>query len=107
MIDACFNLIQSKPENARQFRVVAMLCRPELFGSEVAIYTNEEIYQQQIWTGNHEFGFVRPITNKSLAKEWGLVLPAGFSEHGVEVQGTGSDDTGWFIFEKWFLGEAG
>jgi hypothetical protein len=107
VIDACFNLIQSKPENARQFRVVAMLCRPELFASEVAIYTNEKIYQDQIWTGDHECGSVRTITGKSFAKEWGLVLPAGFSEHCLEVQGTGSDGTGWYVFEQWFLGEAG
>ena len=84
-----------------------MLCRPELFGSEVCIYTDEKVYQDQIWTGDHEFGFVRTIIGKSLTKEWGLVLPAGFSEHGLEVQGTGSEGTGWYISEHWLFGEVG
>jgi hypothetical protein len=105
VVDACSNLIQSKPAHARPFRVVALLSWPDLFPSRVCIYTDEEIFQRQMYTGEHEFGSVKAITNRSFAKERGLVLPAGFSERGLEVQGTGSDGTGWYVFEHWFFGE--
>ncbi|HEX4961681.1 MAG TPA: DUF3916 domain-containing protein [Thermoanaerobaculia bacterium] len=105
LIDACSHLIQSKPEEAKPFRVVAAICWPGMFASEVCIYTSEDVFQDQVQTWENEFGSVKTITGKSFAQEWGLALPAGFHERGLEVHGMISEDVGWFTFEQWLFGE--
>lgn len=90
LIDACGHLLADKPEFARETRVTCVVCLPDMFISEVCIYLDEAYYRGHITGGR--------IVGRRLSAEWGLELPEGVDELGVEV-----DDGG----ERWYFGEVG
>ncbi|MBC3874743.1 DUF3916 domain-containing protein [Undibacterium flavidum] len=106
LINACTKLMQSKPENAKSFRVVATICIPDMFTSEVCIYTDEEYFQIKIQPRTNNDGKTVLLHGRSLANEWGLVLPDGVKELGVSLTYQGYDDPDdWYVSEHWQFGE--
>lgn len=105
LIDATGHLIASKPEYANAFRVTCVVCLPDMFTSEVCIYLQEEYFRSHTAESVDRFGATNEIKNRSLAKEWGLILPDGVSELGVAVDYRSDEDDGSFVGERWYFGE--
>jgi hypothetical protein len=106
LIDACHKLIVSKPPGAAALRVVATICLPDMYTSEVCVYSDEQYFQSKVSPAASEFGAATPIQNRSLASEWGLLLPAGIQELGLALDYRGyADFNDWYTGEHWYFGE--
>jgi len=106
MIEACSNLVSAKPATASSLRVVATICLPDMFSSEICIYSDEAYFQSKVRTNVDASGSVTALGDRRLTKEWGLVLPAGMQESGVAVVSSGSDSSDeQYVSEHWFFGE--
>lgn len=107
MIDAACHLAQAKPAHLNDIRVTCLVSRPNVFASELCLYTREDYYRwhigEQPWPSVHK----SPITNKSLCKEWNLSLPNMFSEYGmlVTTEIDDEDEKNTYICEDWLIGE--
>ena len=110
LIDACNFMIQAKPIWARDSRVVATICLPDMFTSEICIYLQDEYFQSHISATREEYyseSYERnKITKKSLAEEWKLSLSKNIKELGVESKYINSINykENWTI-ETWYFGE--
>ncbi len=110
LIDAASHLMAAKPEDAKEFRVTCSICLPEMFSSEICIYLQEEYFQSHTTDSFKDFGIYGSATKKkikerSLAKEWGLLLPEGFSEIGIKIdEEDGCPGDSW-SGEYWYFGE--
>ncbi|VVQ32152.1 hypothetical protein PS943_02725 [Pseudomonas fluorescens] len=100
MINAAHNMLQARPENAIDCRVVAVICLPEMFSSEICIYTDLEYHRGHI----PSFGDEHHRTDKSLATEWGLILPEGMKERGLRYTAEDCDEQPYEA-ERWYFGE--
>jgi hypothetical protein len=103
LINAAYFLYLSKPEGALSYRVTCCVMLPEMFSSELCIFTSEEYFQEHTNKGTNSFGEISIISNKSLANEMGLVLPIGFHELGVLR--TYIDEGVVYRSECWYFGE--
>ncbi len=100
LIDACANLIHAKPKKFEKIRVTALISLPDMFGSEICLYVDEDYFRAH----TRIVGETKKITNKSLSKDWGLVLPEGVHELGITFQVV-DDEYGDKVVEQWFFGE--
>lgn len=107
LIDACQHLMLSKPEFAKDWRMTAVICLPDFFTSEICIYKDEGYFSSHTRESSSKCGSSRHIAERSLASEWGLVLPEGMGELGVLLEGIEDynrpDD--WYACERWYFGE--
>lgn len=100
--------MMSKPLGAAPCRVVATICLPDMFTSEICVYSDERCFQGTVEPAASEFGATVRIESRSLASEWGLVLPAGVGELGVALAYRGyPDEDDWYTSEHWCFGEVG
>jgi len=77
-----------------------------MFTSEVCLYRSEEYYQGFITEERSENGASALIKDRSLAAEWGLVLPDNVQEIGISLAYYGSEDRDeWFTGECWYYGQ--
>lgn len=88
-------------------RTTCVICLPDMFTSEMCFYFSEPYFQCFITEdAERARGMSRRIHDRSLAKEWGLVLPPPVKEIGVELQVIGFDDpNNHFHGERWYYGE--
>lgn len=110
LIDAVGYFMAAKPESAKEFRVTCSICLPEMFASEICIYLQEEYFQSHTTDGVDHCGTTtrERIKGRSLAKEWGLILPEGASELGVAVDYRKEEDDDSSVDwsgEDWYFGE--
>lgn len=106
LINACSNLITATTGMNYSPRIIASVCLPDMFTSEICIYRFEEYYQGFITEGRSENGASVLLKNRSLAAEWGLVLPANMQEIGITLEYYGSEDRNeWFTRERWYYGQ--
>jgi hypothetical protein len=106
LIDACDKLIVSKPPGAESLRVVATICLPDMYTSEVCIYSDDQYFESKVKPGASEFGTATRIRGRSLASEWGLHLPSDVQELGVALDYRGyADVNDWYTGEHWYFGE--
>lgn len=106
LIDACAKLIQSKPNSANAFRIVATICIPDMFTSEVCIYTDEDYFQSKVQPETTKHGETTLLRGRSLVSEWGLILPDGVKELGVSLNYQDFDDPDdSYVSEHWNFGE--
>lgn len=106
LIDACAHLIAAKPASADPFRVLATICLPDMFSSEVCIYSDRDYYHSKISPAPSKNGTCTPITDRKLSEEWGLNLPAGIGEYGLALDFRGHEDPDyWYVGEVWYFGE--
>ena len=100
MIEACANLIHAKPIKFKNVRVTALISLPDMFSSEICLYLDEAYFRGHTLVS----GETKLITEKSLSKDWGLVLPEGVHELGITFPIT-DDEDGDKVVEQWFFGE--
>lgn len=106
LVDACAHLIAAKPPSATKFRVVATICLPKMFPSEVCVYSDERYFQEMVQIGQSRHGATRRIEGRSLANEWGLVMPATIREFGLAYDNSmASNLEDRRVGEYWFFGE--
>lgn len=106
LIDACSNLIIATADLEDSPRVTTLICLPDMFTSEVCLYRSEDYFQGFISEGRSEKGTSSRIRERSLAAEWGLILPHHVQELGVVLEYDGSEncDQG-FTGERWYYGQ--
>jgi hypothetical protein len=100
MINAAHRMLQARPENTIDCRVVAAICLPDMFSSEICIYTDLEYHRGQIPSLDSE----HCRTDKSLAAEWGLTLADKVKERGLRYTYKDTDGRPYEI-ERWYFGE--
>ncbi|SNY66505.1 DUF3916 domain-containing protein [Enterobacter sp. CC120223-11] len=106
MINACSNLILATTGLDNVPRITTVICLPDMFTSEVCLFRSEEYFQSFITEGSSENGSSILLRERSLAREWGLILPDGVQELGITLDYYGSDDTDeWFSGERWYYGQ--
>jgi len=106
MINACSNLITVTADMDYCPRITAVICLPDMFTSEICLYRSEEYYQSFIIEARSENGASALINERSLASEWGLILPANVQELGIALEYYGSEDYDeWFTGERWYYGQ--
>jgi hypothetical protein len=106
MINACSNLMLATADFDDTPRITAVICLPDMFTSEVCLFRSEEYFQGFITEGNSENGSSVLLRERSLAREWGLILPDGVRELGITLDYYGGDDPDeWFSGERWYYGE--
>lgn len=106
LVNACAHLISAKPPSLPNYRVTCSIFLPNMFDSQVCIYMDEDYYQGHITEGTYEYGTITRLTEKSLAKNWGLTLPPHVKELGVYLNFDSSEDDWSLVGERWFFGEA-
>ncbi|WP_038913635.1 DUF3916 domain-containing protein [Dickeya zeae] len=106
MINACYNLMIATAGCDGIPRITSVICLPDMFTSEVCLFRSEEYFQSFITEGRSENGSSVLIRERSLAKEWGLILPDGVQELGITFDYYGGDDPDeWFSGERWYYGQ--
>lgn len=106
LIDAAYQIFLAKPPHLKNYRVTYVICLPDMFTSEICIYTSEQYFQFHTEAWDREPEKLDTTLNRSLAQEWGLILPAGFSEKGVLRNDVDWEDKEYFV-ERWYFGEVG
>ena len=106
LINATYQIYQAKPSNLKHFRVTCVICLPDMFTSEICIYTSEEYFKYQTEAWDREPEKLDTTLNRSLSKEWELILPQGFCEKGVLRNNFDLEDKEYFV-ERWYFGEVG
>ncbi|WP_047643013.1 DUF3916 domain-containing protein [Dickeya fangzhongdai] len=106
MINACYNLMLATADCDDIPRITTVICLPDMFTSEVCLFRSEEYFQSFITEGRSENGSSVLLRERSLAREWGLILPDGVQELGITLNYYGGDDPDeWFSGERWYYGE--
>jgi len=106
LINACSNLIKATADSDFKPRITAVICLPDMFTSEICLYRSEEYYQSFVTESRSEKGASALIKDRSLAAEWGLILPANVQELGITLEESGSEDRDeWFTGERWYYGQ--
>ncbi len=100
MINAAGHLLQARTAEAIDSRIVASICIPDMFSSEICIYTQLDYHRCHIPPAHDESS----IIDKSLAADWGLVLPKGMKERGMSFS-VEDDDGEIYVLERWNFGE--
>jgi hypothetical protein len=104
LLDATAGLIAARPEWAKDCRVTCNIQTPDMFGSEVCLYIDEDYFQEHISPEHGEYRIKERLPGKSLARRWNLSVPEGFQELGVSVFDPDPED-GDYRNEWWFFGE--
>ena len=106
LINACANLIIATTDLDYHPRITTVICLPDMFTSEVCLYRSEDYFQSFISEGRSENGSSSLIRERSLAAEWGLILPKGVQELGITFEYYGGEDPDeWFTGERWYYGQ--
>ncbi|MDR5615942.1 DUF3916 domain-containing protein [Arsenophonus sp.] len=104
LIDAAYNIYQVKPHNEDNIRVMCGIVLPDMFASELCIFTSEKYFKLHTESGESYLGKISLLNNRSLIKEWNLKLPSGFSELGV-LRVDEDDEGDLHYSEHWYIGE--
>lgn len=106
LINACSHLMQATTGMEDVPRITTVICLPDMFTSEVCLFRSEEYFQGFISEGRYENSSSARLRERSLVKEWGLILPDGVQEIGVALEyHAGDDPDEWFAGERWYYGQ--
>lgn len=104
LINAAHNIYLTNKVNKEKIRVTCCIVLPDMFFSEICIFTSEEYFKKHTQEGYSRSDQIKRLNDRSLIKEWDLNLPDGFSELGVLV--TSKNDEGEVYYtENWYIGE--
>ncbi|MBK4717146.1 MULTISPECIES: DUF3916 domain-containing protein [Tenebrionibacter/Tenebrionicola group] len=104
LIDAAYDIYQSKPADKKNIRVTCSIVLPDMFSSELCLFTSEDYFNMHTQPGNNIFGQLSLLHGRSLVKEWDLVLPNDFSELGI-LRVCENDEGEIYYSEHWYIGE--
>jgi hypothetical protein len=107
LIDTCSNLANCKPGWARDIRITCKIPLPDMFSSEICLYTSEEYFQSHMECGEFEDNLrISTIDGPKLSERWELKIPKGFSEVGLKIDFPGYEaGVDAHEGELWFFGE--
>lgn len=103
LIDRAHHLATSAPPDEVPTRVVVAVGLPKLASSQIMVFFGSDYFEsfftrdspRQVWTPLEE--------KRSLAREWALQIPDGFTELGI-LQEVGEPSLS-FSEEIWFIGQ--
>lgn len=104
LIDAAYHLFQAKKDTSPEIKVTCCIILPDMFASELCIFTSREYFNMHTVEGYGRFGKLERIKNKSLVQLWGLKLPSEFSELGI-LRTDKNEDGNPYLSENWYFGE--
>lgn len=104
LINAAYEIHQAKPANKNDIRVTCSIVLPDMFSSELCLFTSEEYFDMHTSPGVNVFGQLSLLRDRSLIREWGLKLPRGFSELGI-LRVCENDEGELYHSEHWYIGE--
>lgn len=107
MIDACARIKQAKPPQSKT-RVTCLIAVPDMFTSEICLYSDEDYFQSFLREGEGKYGKDERISDQSLSQEWGLTMPTDFHEIGMSTycpSGYFKHRTWGYTRERWYFGE--
>jgi len=106
LINACQNLIESRPPDAPPCRITCVVCLPDTFTSEICIYLDEAYFNSHVAVGMSQNGQSTRIQDHSLTNDLGLNLPLNMAEFGIHLDNRGyPDPNDWFVADRWYFGE--
>ena len=107
LLQACAGLISAKPAWAADCRVSCVICRPDMFSSEICIHPDSAACHRRLETGVSAHGVhTQRIEGRSLAHAWQLPLPTGVGEMGLSIDFPGyGDGMDAYRGEHWVYGE--
>lgn len=86
-------------------RVTCLVMTPDMFGSEVCLFLERGYHEGHTVSGDREDRSLLLGPERSLAAEWGLVLPDGFGERGIRLEWAGDEPGEIVVTEQWWFGE--
>lgn len=104
LIDAAYNVYKAKPVDSGRVRVTCCIVLPDMFSSELCLFTSEIYFNEHTRKGCGRFGQLELLHDRSIIKEWGLILPDDFSELGI-LRTCENDDGDIYFSEHWYIGE--
>lgn len=105
LINAAHYIYLAKSEGVyNKSRVTCCICIPEMFSSELCIFTNEEYFKEHTTEGLGRFGKIEKIIGKSIINELGVVIPNDFKELGI-LRTFEGDEGIIYTSEHWYIGE--
>lgn len=106
LINACQHLIDARPDNASGCKIVASISLPDMFSSEVCIYTDADYHRVHTQPSHDQYGYSLCITGHNLAEQWGLKIPPGMQCVGLTFECKGFEANGnAYIGQRWYFGE--
>ena len=81
LLKAVKHLSTAKPEQYKNAIVTALITYPDMFGSEICVFFDNEYYES-FFKRNSEWESLMPIKCKSLSESLGYQLPKLFTETG-------------------------
>ncbi|PKB86462.1 hypothetical protein A8A01_29785 [Ewingella americana] len=106
MINACQRLIATKPQTDGFIRVTCAIIQPDMFTSEICLYLDEDYFNGHTLQNGTQSRFSTVIQDRSLATEWGLLLPEGITERGIKTVYRDEECPEYdYISECWYFGE--
>ncbi|WP_259740719.1 DUF3916 domain-containing protein [Pseudomonas poae] len=82
LIKVAGHLIEARSDDAPECWIVACIMVPDIFSSRVCVYTDKARYLGHTQPFDYEYFRQTRIRDRSLAREWGLVVPSGLHEVG-------------------------
>jgi hypothetical protein len=104
LINATHDIYQAKGFDQENIRTTCCIVLPDMFSSEICIFTSEEYFKEHTQEGHSRFGQIKRLNSRSLVEEWNLKLPDGFSELGLLVASE-NDEGEVYYTEHWYIGE--
>ena len=104
LIRAAGYLLEARPIDAPECWIVANIIIPDMFSSEVCVYTDKSRFLGSTQPFDYEQFRQTRITGRSLASEWGLTVPPGLHEVGFHFMHE-DEDGDIFESEHWYYGE--
>ncbi len=104
LINAAYDIYQSKPVDKDEIRVTCSIVLPDMFSSELCLFTSEEYFNVHTQPGNNVFGQISLLHGRSLVKDFNLELPKEFSELGI-LRVCENDEGELYHSEHWYIGE--
>jgi hypothetical protein len=103
LVDPAARLRESQRHRSTRCRVVAAVSLPLLFDSQLIVFFGDEYWNQFFRRDTPEQRWIALAPTRSLAREWGVLLPDGFEERGYaeSIADEGFQSEG----ERWFLGD--
>lgn len=106
LINACQHLIDARPSDAPDCLVVASIALPDMFSSEVCIYTDRDYHRAHMQPSHDQHCHSQAITDQNLAEQWGLMIPEGMQCIGLSLECKALDGMeSEFRGQRWYFGE--
>ncbi len=104
LLERAYLLMQMKPNDRKNYRVVVAISLPELWSSQIIIFKGESYFLNFFNRNNDYQKWLQLSDGRDIQKEWGLLVPndmqiSGYKELMIEEDGYRYEGEIWFIGE--------